>query len=214
MLYSKSENFIFVHVWKTAGESLVEALRAHCDPPFNGRMIQKVLRKCPEGIANRLGWTAHLIHGQHLMARDIKAIMPDGLYNEAYSFGFVRNPWDWTVSAYEYARQTRANPEHKIVRRMNSLAEYVSFRESHLPRHQSTFLFDENDKQMVTKIGRFETLEDDVAEIGANIGKQLQLPRRNVTKRKRDWREYYDDETYDRVAKLYRKDLELLGYKA
>lgn len=214
MLYSEKNQFVFVHVWKTAGESIVAALRDHCSPMFRSRVVQKALRESPEGLARSLGWRAHLIHGQHLLARDIREIMPGDLYDRTYSFGFVRNPWDWTVSAYHYARQTKANPEHEIAMKFDTLRDYVLYREDHHPRLQSTFLFDENDRQMVSKIGYFENLEADVAEISNAIGVDIALPKRNISKRKSDWRTYYDDDTYDRVAKMYHKDLELLGYEA
>ncbi|WP_425072736.1 sulfotransferase family 2 domain-containing protein [Sagittula sp. S175] len=212
MLYSSSKNFVFVHVWKTAGESIVEALRGYCDPLFRSRVATKLLRESPELLARNIGWQPYLVHGQHLMARDIRGIMPDGTFDKAYSFGFVRNPWDWTVSAYHYARQTRANPDHKIVQKFNGLRDYVLYREENFLRLQSSFLFDENDRQMVTKIGRFESLSEDIAEISKALNLNIALPKRNVSSRSRDWRSYYDDDTYDRVAHMYRKDIELLGY--
>lgn len=214
MLYSQEKNFVFVHVWKTAGESIVESFRQYCGVLFRSRVANKLLRESPEFVGRSISWRAHLAHGQHLMACDIRNIMPPGLYDSTYSFGFVRNPWDWTVSAYEYARQTPANPEHKIALGFDSLKEYVAYREDHFPRQQSSFLFDENDVQMVTRIGRFENLGDDFQAIASDLGLPADLPKRNVSKRSRDWRSYYDDETYDRVAKLYRKDIELLGYHA
>ena len=214
MLYSRPRNFVFVHVWKTAGESLVEALRGHCDFMFRNRVLQKTLRECPKGLASRLGWQAHLVHGQHLMARDIRRIMPKDRYDSCYSFGFVRNPWDWTVSAYHYTLQTKAHPEHKLSGKFKTLRDYVLYREDHHPRLQSAFLFDENGRQMVSKIGRFENLHADIDEIGDALGIKIDLPVRNVSSRKRDWREYYDDDTYERVQKMYEKDIKLFGYDA
>lgn len=212
MLYSRPKNFIFIHVWKTAGESIVEALRDQCDPLFRSRVATKLLRLGQEPLAKKLGWKAHLIHGQHLKARNIRDIMPDGVYDDAYSFGFVRNPWDWTVSAYHYARQTKANPEHEIVNRLGSLHDYVLYRQDNFLRLQCSFLFDTDDQPMVSKIGRFESLKSDLREIGDTIGVPIMPPKRNVSVRKRDWRKYYDDKTFDRVAEMYRKDIELLGY--
>lgn len=213
MLYSKSKNFVFVHVWKTAGESIVDALRSSTEFPFNNALATKLLRKTPIGLAKSLGWQAYLTHDQHLQGADIRAAMPAGLYDAAYSFGFVRNPWDWTVSAFHYAQQTPANPEHEIAKSFKTLGEYVSHRERVHPRQQSSFLFN-GDKQIVTKIGKFENLQDDFADILSDLGIGIegQLPKRNVSVRSQDWRSYYDDETYDRVTKLYARDIALLGY--
>ena len=199
MLYSEDKNFIFVHVWKTAGESIVDTLRPYCEYPFGSKLTTKILRESPDAVSDMLGWKAKLVSGQHLHATEIRDILPDGVFEQAYSFGFVRNPWDWTVSSYHYAKQTKANPEHRLVSRFNSLKDYVTHREEVFPRQQSSFLFDEKDQQLVTKIG-------------SDLGIEAPLGRRNASSRKRDWRIYYDDETYDRVARLYSKDIRLLGY--
>lgn len=212
MLYSESKNFVFVHVWKTAGESIVDALRPYTQFPFNNRVATKILRLMPTGAAKSMGWRAHLVHGQHLQGADIRDVMPPGLFERAYSFGFVRNPWDWTVSAYHYAQQTPANPEHKKALTFKTLNEYVTYREDVHPRQQSSFLF-EGDTQIVSKVGKFENLQEDFAEILDNLGIEGELPKRNVSSRSRDWRKYYDDETYDKVAKLYARDIKLLGYE-
>jgi hypothetical protein len=211
MLYSAAKNFVFVHVWKTAGESVVDCLRPFSEFPFNNRIATKILRKAPLGVAKSLGWKAHLVHDQHLQGADIRDVMPAGLFESTYSFGFVRNPWDWTVSAFHYAQQTPANPEHKLALSFKSLNEYVAYREENHLRQQSSFLFD-GDKQLVTRIGRFENLQEDFNGILSDLGIDGELPKRNASKRSRDWRKYYDDETYDRVAKLYARDIERLGY--
>lgn len=213
MLYSRSKNFVFVHVWKTAGESIVEALRAYTEFPFNNRYATKALRNLPTPAAKALGWKAYLTHDQHLHGPDIRDTMPKAAFDNAYSFGFVRNPWDWTVSAFHYAQQTPANPEHEIASSFKTLLDYVAYREDNFPRQQSSFLF-EGDKQIVTKVGKFENLAEDFEEITDAIGIKATLPKRNVSSRSRDWRKYYDDETYDRVARLYARDIELLGYDA
>lgn len=213
MLYSESKNFVFVHVWKTAGESIIDVLRPHTAFPFNNRVATKLLRQIPKEAAKTMGWKAHLVHDQHLQGADIRSVLPDGVFDDAYSFGFVRNPWDWTVSAYHYAQQTPANPEHKLALGFKSLAEYVAHREKVHPRQQSSFLFD-GEKQLVSKVGKFENLQEDFEEILQHLGIEGQLPKRNVSTRSRDWRQYYDDETYDRVAKLYARDIRLLGYNA
>lgn len=214
MLYSKKRNFTFIHVWKTAGESIVDALRPECEFPFNNRYYTKIARGVPERVAKIPGWRTHLIHGQHLVAQDIRDIMPDGIYDQTYSFGFVRNPWDWTVSAFQYAKQTKANPDHEIAKKMSSLRDYVSFRSDNYLRTQSSFLFDDKGKQIVTKIGRFENLTEDFNEILTDLGIETQLAKRNESARRKDWRSYYDDTTYDKVAHMYRRDISLLGYAA
>lgn len=159
-----------------------------------------------------LGWRAVLIRNQHLKAHEIQALMPESLFDECYSFGFVRNPWDRLVSGYNYAKQTRRHPEHHLVRDMASISDYISFRERNHPTTQSALLFDQKEKQLVTKIGRFETLEKDFQEICADLQITAKLCKRNASDRGPDWREYYTERDYNRVAALYSRDIEYFGY--
>jgi hypothetical protein len=39
-----------------------------------------------------------------------------------------------------------------------------------------------------------------------------EVPRRNETQKSRHWRDYYTDETRQRVGELFRADLEEFGY--
>lgn len=201
-----------MHVWKTAGESIVEALRWSCDVQFRSRTIQRALRRSPKGLAVALGWQAILIRNQHLKASDIIEIMPPGLFEECYSFGFVRNPWDRLVSGYRYAKQTRHHPEHYIVRDMTNISDYISYREKNYPISQSDLLFDSSGRQLVTKVGRFETLTQDFDIICNDIGLSARLDRTNASQRVADWKEYFTERDYQRVADIYRRDIEVFGY--
>jgi len=60
-------------------------------------------------------------------------------------------------------------------------------------------------------IAHFETLFDDFQYIARMLGLQTSLQHLNASKRKQ-YKDYYDQETAEIVAKLYRKDIELLDY--
>lgn len=212
MLYSFHHKFVFVHVWKTAGESIVEALRPSCNPAFSSKSVQRFLRRSPANVATALGWRAILIRNQHLKAHEIKEIMPDGLFDDCYSFGFVRNPWDRLISGYHYAQQTPRHPEHAIVRDLTNVSDFITYRENNSPVMQSDLLFDEKDRQLVTKIGRFETLRQDFDSICVDLNITASLKKTNSSTREADWRTYFTDKDFKRVGQIYRRDIELFGY--
>jgi hypothetical protein len=64
-------------------------------------------------------------------------------------------------------------------------------------------------------IGYYENIAADFANIASMLGKNVALPHHNSVKAKRSskpYQAYYDDETREIVASVYKRDIELLGY--
>jgi hypothetical protein len=62
-------------------------------------------------------------------------------------------------------------------------------------------------------IGRFERLEEDFARVRMHVGLSEQLASTNRGRsRPASYRDSYDQEMIDRVARVYRRDIELFGY--
>jgi len=62
-------------------------------------------------------------------------------------------------------------------------------------------------------LGRVEQMQQSYDEIAVRIGiPSQQLDKVNSSKRE-DYRDYYDQQLIDGVAKLYSRDLELFGYE-
>jgi hypothetical protein len=80
-MISLHKKFVFVHVNKTGGTSIVEALSQ-----FEDRTEEDVLH-------------------DHSPFAAYKRVLGLDLWNEFYTFGFIRNPYERMVSAYEYRRQ-------------------------------------------------------------------------------------------------------------
>jgi hypothetical protein len=61
-------------------------------------------------------------------------------------------------------------------------------------------------------VGRFENLNKDWAYVASKIGESPVLPKVNSSNHIH-YKTYYDDECIEIVADLYRKDIDILGYK-
>ena len=71
-----------------------------------------------------------------------------------------------------------------------------------------------NGKVIVDHIGRFENLQSDFDEICEKLDiPGSTLPHINSTKRQKDWRSYYTDDTFLKVAEFYIDDIVRFGYE-
>lgn len=212
MLYDPARRFIFIHIWKTGGESVTAALRGACPVYFSNRYVNKAIRLAPGPASALLGWKARLVAGQHFTAEEIRQVMPPADFDSAFKFAFVRNPWDWQVSNYFYALQTKAHGQHAILHELGSFDAYIRYQYEQNAPSQSSFLDDKAGNRLVNRVGRFERLAEDFEAICKEIGVAASLPHLNASTRARDWRSYYTDETRALVGELFRADIDAFGY--
>lgn len=202
-------NFIFVHVYKTAGTSITEILQPYADIPPR---IAHNLRKCDKFGLSELHIGRFHFFCNHATAGDIRARLGVRNFDAMFSFGFVRNPWERIVSLYHYehAVTQRHNPRHLAL----SFEERVEQLACSIPRipPQTRFLFSEQGKQLVSFIGRFETLGADLAYIGARIGISFDALRHLNATRHADYRDYYNPRTKELVGALFAADIAHFGY--
>jgi hypothetical protein len=200
-----SQNFVFVHVPRTAGSSIVRALQPHCLPQNNsmrGRLIYRL--RLPA-----LWQQCHFRHHQSMQAINVR--LPASVQEGMFSFAFVRNPYDWLVSLYEYQRQASTHRNHDSIRNMDFPA-YVRHEIARNKRHQWPLLCDRQKQPLVQAIGRYENLQRDFNAICQRIGlTTVTLPHVNHS-RHRSYQDYYDDQLRAAVARHWRTDLNMLGY--
>lgn len=134
------------------------------------------------------------------------------MFDEYFTFAFVRNPWDWQVSMYHYGLATPENHHHQLFKELGGFEAYVDWRMEYGQRTQKSFIADSDGKIMVDFVGRLEHIDDDFAQICKRIGIDAQLTRVNVSERSRDYREYYTPRTRDIIGKLFADDVEAFGY--
>jgi hypothetical protein len=205
MLLSVSHRFIFFHVNKAAGTSVQRALEHFGDRPSDNSLSR---------LKSKLRLTRDYrkrFYAEHVHASQLRKQMPREVYDEYLKFAFVRNPWDWLASTYHYLCNTPTHRHHRRVTAMTSLAEYVDFEIARGKRSQAAFVCD-GDAVIVDFVGRFETLEADFSSVCQQIGIEAALPHANKTEHS-DYREYYDDVLIEKVAKHWRRDIDLFAYE-
>lgn len=141
------------------------------------------------------------------------------LYKKYFKFAFVRNPWDRIVSSW-HNKVLKGNhfkfddTELKRMSQFENFIDYVSGLDiencnNHL-RSQCALI----DLNEIDFLGRFENFEHDLRYVLERIGIQsYRLMHRNKSHRKKDYREYYNNEMKEKVYKIYQKDIGILGYQ-
>ena len=83
----------------------------------------------------------------------------------------------------------------------------------HMPHllPQVFWTHDEHGREVIDFIGRFERLDDEFAMIGERLGIQFELPRLNTTEHG-EYRSYYSSRSRDASASAYREDVDRFGY--
>lgn len=209
MVLSQDPPFLFLHIPKTAGSSIEEALFHY--QSFDYFTIQ---------------------HGCALQYKDW---LNDDFYFSLFKFAFVRNPWDLQTSSYRYyVLQSGIDmtfKEYITWKFTGSIQDMVD----RLPKDnpdaridwlqqafyihrgpQTYFLIDERGKFLVDYIGSFERITEHFDIIAKKLDlRNYFLPHTNSSSSyasSLDYRDYYDKETEELVRSRYALDIKMFGY--
>ena len=107
MIISNQQRFIFIHVYKSGGTSVLRALSRY------GR-LQRVASKVRHnlGIPLELPFLKLFTFPPHPTAFDVRERVGTKMWDDYFTFAFVRNPWDLQVSLYHYMRQTKEQNQY------------------------------------------------------------------------------------------------------
>ena len=215
MLISYSHRFIFVHVGKSAGLSIRNALRPYCTEPekFKIRKPPKLKNNQPNPMYTV--WESLLLHPSCL---DIRREVPPEIFAQFYKFAFVRNTWDILVSLYHFMLRDPAIPRHAEVKALAGFDEFIEWAIAEknpfpkgITKFQSDMLTDEKGQLLVDFVGHYESLEQDFAGICRRLGIDASLPHLNRS-RHTDYRCYYTDRARGRVQDYFQRDIQLFGH--
>lgn len=223
MPVSRSGGWIFVHIPKTAGTSVLQTLGASgvdfdgiglwdifLHHPLNAELVDRYRKTFRVGTLARAPQ-------QHLPAQVLRELTGLALWERSFKFAFVRNPWDLLVSGYHYQTQTldetqrMLNPDvYAVLERCRDFSDVVRYYPM-IRADQMSFLTDESGSVIVDFIGRYESIEKDFAHVCERIGIDVPLPHENRSEHA-SYRQYYTPETREIVARHFARDIERFGY--
>jgi hypothetical protein len=204
VIISPNHKYVFVAVPKTGTHAVRQALRPHMGAGDMEQVGLFVKRQFPIAELAKVG------HG-HISLDQLRKFMDPAKFAEYFKFAFVRNPFDRFISYCSFITRERGGfktDPQKVMRRVlaNPPSEHVLF------WPQNTFLVDGEGKLLTDYVGRVETMQQSFEFIASKIGVPVvQLDKVNATERSA-YRDYYDQELIDGVAKLYADDLRLFEY--
>ena len=198
-MISLQKHFLFVHIPKTAGNSIQTALRDYSEDQL------VALRKEQDGI-ERFGLrNPNYKIKKHSTLAEYRDALGNEQFRSLYKFSCVRNPWDRMVSYYFTPTQSPETWDRKKFRKMISkivsVADYLRLDQD-----------DEDPFTNVDYIMRFENLAQDFRTVCGKVGiSAATLPRYNRSNREH-YSKYYDYELRELVRTQFAAEIERFGY--
>jgi hypothetical protein len=205
MIISALHKFIFVAIPKTGTHSVRRALREHLGPDDMEQVGLFVQKQFP------IPELAQLRHG-HLTLEQVRPYLPPEDFSSFFKFAFVRNPFDRFVSYCAFMTRVRGDFDRDpqgVMRHFieNPRWQHILFK----PQHH--FVAGADGELLTDFVGRVEEMQGSYDEAAQRIGVPTSPLERVNSSKRRDYRDYYNQELIDGVAKLYARDLELFGYE-
>jgi hypothetical protein len=220
--------FLFVHVPKTAGQSIERFFMARHGLTWKERS-QLLIRSNPDPACG----PEELAHMTAREYRDLGYLAGEA-FSRYFKFAFVRNPWDRIVSEYKFRKEYYEHFSFRkfVLERLPQRDPYSDYYRHITP--QCEFLFDQGGALIVDFVGRFENLQNDFNQVCARLGiRNSLLPhanssgtkhgklkkrlKRSLLERKtpltRHYTRYYDTELVGLVGKMYEADISAFGYR-
>ena len=175
--------------------------------------------RVPRTASTSIGNVSFIGNGSHTRAINIRKIVGRNLrgcplYNDMFKFGFTRNPWDRLLSGYSYKKDSVNRGE------FNEFVKGIDGAKIHLWDQSNPFylvpqwryLCDEHERILVDFVGRYENLQEDWEKVCQKLGMYEDLQFYNMGKQL-PYKEYYTEETREKVFELYKEDIEIFDYK-
>ncbi len=193
--YSQARGtFFFVWINKTGGASVAKSLGIRFD--------------------SKGSWY------NHYTAEELREAVGAQLFDDAFTFCFVRNPWDRVVSQFSFRIATGQNGltsesdfnEWVIAAYQDCDAAFRDWPRMFMP--QIDWITDSEGDLLLDFVGHFETLQRDFETVTSKIGlPSRQLQKLNQTKRRRAYWHYYSTEGRRIIEAAFWKDIDTFGYR-
>lgn len=220
MLISHKKEFIFIHIFKTAGTSVTDVFVPYAR--IKDRLAHQYFysRKLINGINRSFGisdqgskWFTG--YHKHAPVKELKKKLPPEVFNQYFKFAFVRNPYDWLASYYFYIRASKYHPLHKTLLNLK-FNEFIPFHLNQYPPRQIDFITDEKKEIIIDYIGHLKKIDRDIQKLGNLLNISIpKVRKKNITKKAitENYLDLYSHNSLSLVNDYYHEDFEFLGYK-
>jgi hypothetical protein len=198
-MISFQKRFLFVHIPKTAGNSIQTILRHYSEDEI------VALRAEQDGI-ERFGLRnpSYKIK-KHSTLAEYRAALGEARFRDLYKFTCVRNPWDRMVSYYfgttQLVETWNRKEFRKLILRALSVRDYLQLDKGEADPFGN-----------IDYIMRFENLADDFRAVSTRLGiPDAPLPQYNRSNREH-YSKYYDAELCELIRKRFAPEINRFGY--
>ena len=198
-MISFQKRFLFVHIPKTAGNSIQSVLRNYSEDEIVSS------RRYQDGIERFGVRSADSTLKKHSSLAEYRTALGEEQFHELYKFTCVRNPWDRLISYYFGTGDQTAKWDREVfeglVLRTLSAADYLRLEEG-----------EKDPFGNLNRVIRFETLTEDFRALCADLDIPVAtLPEYNRSQRE-SYPQYYDDKLRALVAERFAPEIERFGY--
>ena len=198
-MISFQKRFLFVHIPKTAGNSIQSILRHYSEDEI------VALRAEQDGIERFGIRNPNYKIKKHSTLAEYRAALGEARFHDLYRFTCVRNPWDRMVSYYfgttSLVEAWDREEFKKLILRALLVTDYLR-----LDKGESDPFGN------VDYIIRFENLADDFRTLSAKLGiPDAPLPRYNRSNREH-YSKYYDTDLRELIRKRFAPEIDRFGY--
>ncbi len=222
------KKFIFIHVPKCAGTSIISALNTYLSR--NGINYFHLGRDFNSGRPTRY----------HVPACEVSKILERfslGKLNDYFSFAFVGNPWRRMISIYTILnRDIDINIDQISLEKKNTLKSFdrlvnylvqldseeksISFLNqsgsNFFKNTQNKIVSGKDNKIILDYIGRLELLDEDFDEILNYLGinkNECKLPRQKLNQSlHKDYKTYYTNDLIEKVYSIFKDEVDFYGF--
>ncbi len=210
----KSPDAVFIHVPKTAGRSIREgAWEGRYEGPARGYMPEAWLGYykfafCRHPIDRMLSAYRMFTETRHMVPQKVESRLLR-LVGIRHATTRYRNhkPLFPGLTLAEFLKIAKDESIALNDRTPGRTKRLSVLREHAVPQSHPNNLIDHADF-----VGRFEKLDEEMANIGRILGADFSLPHSNKTRPPGDWRPLFTSELYDEVVEYYREDFARFQY--
>lgn len=201
-MLSLSHNFLFVHVPRTAGNSLQNILSRYSDDEI------QIIGKWQDGVEQFAVMSSRYDTRKHSSLGFYARTYGDELFRRLFTFCCVRNPWERCVSHFLWrgVRQWDRTAFLQFVEhRVMPLRFYVDTRDD-ATRSLGACI------DALGAVVRFEALQQDFDAVCVRVGIPIErIPHRNASSLG-NYANYYDAKSADVVRARFAEEIEYFGY--